>query len=114
MEGQAVKLIDQPSLPHRFQLVTMETHKDTAKAISTMIVRAGAIGATGALGMAQAALEAPNHTFQSYCISSSNLPIPVPRHKISFMASSVSEKPLLQQDKTFGQDSGRCSQCGGR
>ncbi|MGC6508679.1 MAG: S-methyl-5-thioribose-1-phosphate isomerase [Myxococcota bacterium] len=70
MEGQAVKLIDQPSLPHRFQLVTMETHKDTAKAISTMIVRgAGAIGATGAFGMAQAALEAPDNTFQSYIAS---------------------------------------------
>jgi methylthioribose-1-phosphate isomerase len=67
MEGQTVKLIDQPSLPHQFQIVDMSNHHETAKAISTMIVRgAGAIGATGAFGMAQAALEAPTNGFDDY------------------------------------------------
>ena len=57
IEGSTVKMIDQPRLPHQFRIVDMNTHHDTAKAISTMVVRgAGAIGATGALGMAQAAL----------------------------------------------------------
>ena len=67
MEGSVVKLIDQPRLPHEFRIVDMATHRDTARAISTMVVRgAGAIGATGAAGMAQAALEAPDEGFEAY------------------------------------------------
>ncbi|MCB9778292.1 MAG: S-methyl-5-thioribose-1-phosphate isomerase [Alphaproteobacteria bacterium] len=67
LEGSTVKLIDQPRLPHTFGIVDMPTHKHTADAISTMIVRgAGAIGATGAAGMAQAALEAPESGFHAY------------------------------------------------
>jgi S-methyl-5-thioribose-1-phosphate isomerase len=67
MEDGIVRLIDQPRLPHEFRIVDMATHRDTAEAISTMIVRgAGAIGATGAAGMAQAALEAPDGGFRSY------------------------------------------------
>ncbi len=60
MEGGTVRLIDQPRIPHSFGIVDMPDHRATARAISTMIVRgAGAIGATGAFGMAQAALEGP-------------------------------------------------------
>lgn len=61
-------LIDQPKLPHLFQIQRLDHHTQTAQAISTMIVRgAGAIGATGAAGMAQAFLEAPNDdSFQKY------------------------------------------------
>ncbi|MCK6507346.1 S-methyl-5-thioribose-1-phosphate isomerase [Myxococcota bacterium] len=67
LEGSTLKLIDQPQLPHRFAIIDMPTHHDTARAISTMIVRgAGAIGATGAFGMAQAALEAPERGFHEY------------------------------------------------
>ena len=67
MEDGVVRLIDQPRLPHGFHIVDMATHRDTARAISTMIVRgAGAIGATGAAGMAQAALEAPDDDFDAY------------------------------------------------
>ncbi len=67
LEGRQVLLIDQPRLPHEFRVIAMETHRDTARAISTMIVRgAGAIGATGAAGMAQAALEAPDAGFHAY------------------------------------------------
>ena len=67
LEGSTLKLIDQPQLPHTFAIVDMPTHRDTARAISTMIVRgAGAIGATGAFGMAQAALEAPEAGFHAY------------------------------------------------
>ncbi len=67
LEDGVVKLIDQPRLPHEFRIVDMHTHQDTARAISTMIVRgAGAIGATGAAGMAQAALEAPESEFEAY------------------------------------------------
>jgi len=66
-DGPTVYLINQPLLPHRFEIVQMATHRDTAVAISTMIVRgAGAIGATGAAGMAQAVLEAPEVGFDAY------------------------------------------------
>ncbi len=66
-DGRTVFLINQPLLPHRFEIVEMATHLDTARAISTMITRgAGAIGATGAAGMAQAALEAPESRFDAY------------------------------------------------
>jgi len=66
MEGDKVMLIDQPRLPHTFQILTMKTVEDTATAIETMIVRgAGAIGATGAYGMAQAALQAQEHSFDN-------------------------------------------------
>ena len=60
-------MIDQPKLPHLFQIQTLDHHTQTAEAISTMIVRgAGAIGATGASGMAQAVLEAPEDDFDAY------------------------------------------------
>ena len=68
MEGNQVCLIDQPKLPHLFQIQRLDHHTKTAEAITTMIVRgAGAIGATGAAGMAQAFLEAPDDdSFQEY------------------------------------------------
>ena len=54
----AVLLIEQRLLPHRFEQVATRTHRDTARAITDMIVRgAGAIGATAAYGLAQGARE---------------------------------------------------------
>jgi S-methyl-5-thioribose-1-phosphate isomerase len=64
LEGSVVRMIDQPQLPHRFAIADMPTAEDTARAIKTMVVRgAGAIGATGAFGVAQAALQAPDRDF---------------------------------------------------
>lgn len=70
MEGCTVRLINQPKLPHFFEIVDMPTHKDTAMAIKDMTVRgAGAIGATGGFGMAQVALEAPDGAgFHNYIV----------------------------------------------
>jgi methylthioribose-1-phosphate isomerase len=66
-EDGAVVLIDQPLLPHTFALQRLTDHRDVATAISTMVVRgAGAIGATGAYGLALAAREAPNSDFDAY------------------------------------------------
>lgn len=57
IDGSVVKMINQPLLPHEFQIVELNSYKETARAIKNMTVRgAPAIGATGALGMAQAAL----------------------------------------------------------
>ncbi len=63
MEGMAVKMIDQPLLPHRFEIAELADHKATAGAIANMTVRgAGAIGAAAGYAMAQAALEAPDES----------------------------------------------------
>ena len=73
-ESDRVRMIDQPRLPHQFRIVDMATHHDTAAAIRDMTVRgAGAIGATGALGLAQAAVEAPDATFHAYVAAAANL-----------------------------------------
>ena len=73
-EADHVRMIDQPLLPHQFRIVDMATHQDTAKAIRIMTVRgAGAIGATGALGLAQAAVEADDRDFHSFVGAAANL-----------------------------------------
>ena len=60
MDGSVVKTINQPLIPHRFEVVDLPDHRATAEAISNMTLRgAGAIGAAGAFGMAQVFLEAP-------------------------------------------------------
>jgi methylthioribose-1-phosphate isomerase len=68
-----VKMIDQPLLPHRFAIVDMATYADTARAIRDMTVRgAGAIGATGALGLAQAAVSARPGSFHADVAEAAN------------------------------------------
>jgi len=58
MEGRSVVVIDQRLLPHRFKLLRLKNHRETAEAIRNMTIRgAGTIGATAAYGMAQAFLE---------------------------------------------------------
>jgi len=58
MEDDVVCLINQPLLPHRFEIYRSEDYIKTADAIRNMIVRgAPAIGATASYGMAQAILE---------------------------------------------------------
>jgi len=68
MQGTTVKMINQPLIPHTFEIVDLVDHHQTAKAIQTMIVRgAGAIGATAGYGMAQVVLEAPDDSgFEAY------------------------------------------------
>ena len=52
----AVQLIEQRLLPHEFKIVATRDFRETARAITDMIVRgAGAIGATAAYGLAQGA-----------------------------------------------------------
>ena len=70
MEGSTVMMIDQPLLPHTFQISPFPTPEDTARAIKTMVVRgAGAIGATGAYGVAQAALQASEAHFHEEVVA---------------------------------------------
>jgi S-methyl-5-thioribose-1-phosphate isomerase len=63
-DGGTVRLLDQTLLPHAVRIFDAPTVEATAEAIRTMVVRgAGAIGATGAHGVAQAALLAPDRGF---------------------------------------------------
>jgi methylthioribose-1-phosphate isomerase len=58
MEGKYVRVINQHLLPHKFSILTLKNHRETATAIRTMIIRgAGTIGATAAYGLAQACFE---------------------------------------------------------
>lgn len=53
-EKNYVKMINQPLLPHKFEIISLKNYKETALSIKNMTVRgAGAIGATGAFGLAQ-------------------------------------------------------------
>lgn len=73
-EDNRVRMIDQPRLPHAFRIVDMASYRDTAAAIRDMTVRgAGAIGATGALGLAQAAVEAPDRGFHEFVATAANV-----------------------------------------
>ena len=48
-DGWRIKIIDQTRLPHEFNVITLTTADDAARAISTMMVRgAPLIGATTA------------------------------------------------------------------
>jgi S-methyl-5-thioribose-1-phosphate isomerase len=59
-EQGRLRIIDQTLLPHRFAVLDLDSVQATARAIRRMQVRgAGAIGATAAYGLAQAALAAP-------------------------------------------------------
>ena len=55
-QRNAVLLIEQRLLPHKFRIVATRNYRETARAIKDMVVRgAGAIGATAAYGLAQGA-----------------------------------------------------------
>ncbi|HKQ39041.1 MAG TPA: S-methyl-5-thioribose-1-phosphate isomerase [Verrucomicrobiae bacterium] len=52
-----VRLIEQRLLPHKFKIIGTKDFRETARAITDMVVRgAGAIGATAAYGLAQGAM----------------------------------------------------------
>jgi S-methyl-5-thioribose-1-phosphate isomerase len=67
MEGGTVRMINQLVLPFRFSIFDSSDCRTTVRAIKEMIVRgAGAIGAAGGYGTAQAALEAPADGFEGF------------------------------------------------
>jgi translation initiation factor eIF-2B subunit alpha/methylthioribose-1-phosphate isomerase len=58
MQGRDVVVVDQRLLPHKFSLLRLRNHRQTADAIRRMTVRgAGTIGAAAAYGLSQACLE---------------------------------------------------------
>jgi methylthioribose-1-phosphate isomerase len=68
-EGQTVKMIDQRLLPHRFEIIALSHHTETAQAIRDMVTRgAGAIGCAAGYAMAQAALEAKDYSLKEFAV----------------------------------------------
>lgn len=66
-EGKIVKMVDQRKLPHSFKVLTLNNHKETAKAIKIMVTRgAGSIGNAAGFAMAQAAMEAENKPLEDF------------------------------------------------
>jgi methylthioribose-1-phosphate isomerase len=64
MEGPIIRMIDQAVLPHRFKIIDIKDLDELKKAINDMNIRgAGAIGAAGGYGLAQAALQANDADF---------------------------------------------------
>jgi len=60
-DGWSVKIIDQTKLPHVFEIATLATPEDAARAILTMLVRgAPLIGATAAYGVCLAMRKNPS------------------------------------------------------
>jgi methylthioribose-1-phosphate isomerase len=56
VKTNSVQLIEQRLLPHEFKIIGSKNFRETARAITDMVVRgAGAIGATAAYGLAQGA-----------------------------------------------------------
>ncbi len=65
-EDGVVRMLDQPKIPHSFEISDFRTYRDTADSITNMVVRgAGAIGATAGYAMAQGILSAPDSGFSS-------------------------------------------------
>ena len=63
-KNQAVKIIDQTKLPHKFIIKDLKTVKDVINAVKTMEVRgAPLIGATAAYGLVLSILENNDQSF---------------------------------------------------
>ena len=60
MDGNTVRMVNQPLLPHRFEIVDCADYRATARAIRQMTTRgAGALGVAAGYAMAQAVSAAP-------------------------------------------------------
>ncbi len=67
MENGIVKAINQPLLPHKFEISELQNYRETASGIKNMLMRgAGAIGAAAGYAYAQAVLGAPEQGFQEF------------------------------------------------
>ncbi len=66
-KGRVVYLLNQPALPFKFEIFQSRFYRETAKAISDMVVRgAPAIGATAGYATAQAALEFSGDSLEEF------------------------------------------------
>jgi len=67
MQDASIFMINQQLLPHKFEIYESKSYIQTAESIRSMIVRgAPAIGAAGAYGIAQAAMEFSGNDFDNF------------------------------------------------
>ena len=97
LEGRTVRMIDQTLLPFRFAVHDSPGHEQTARCIRDMVVRgAGAIGAAGGYGVAQAALEAPDDGFEAFVEAGArHSRPPAPRRATSSTRSTGCSPPCV-------------------
>lgn len=63
-EEGVVRMLNQPLIPHKFEVADFRTYQESADSITNMVVRgAGAIGATAGYAMAQGVLSAGDSVF---------------------------------------------------
>jgi len=68
MTRSTIHMIDQRLLPHRFRIHQTRNYGETSEAIRNMTLRgAGAIGIAAAYGVTQAAIQAPETSFEQFC-----------------------------------------------
>lgn len=73
MEGETIRIINQPLLPHKFEILNINNLEELKRAINDMQIRgAGAIGAAAGYGLAQAALKAKDENFFETVISAAD------------------------------------------
>jgi methylthioribose-1-phosphate isomerase len=99
MKDHSLFLIEQNSLPFKFEIYESKNYLDTCYAIKSMIVRGAlAIGAAAGFGMAQAFLEAPKENFWQY----------VERAKMDIEATRPTARDLFYAtERVF--DTAKCS-----
>ncbi len=95
-DRNAVLLIEQRLLPHRFEIIATADYRETARAIADMIVRgAPAIAATAAYGLAQGvrAFRTPHSALRASLAPHSALPTSFLRHVQTVFDTLAAARP---------------------
>lgn len=124
MQNNVVKIINQPLLPHKFEIVDCKNYRETASAIKDMMIRgAGAIGAAAGYALAQGILEANNekdiknvyNTIKSTRPTAQNLFYAIDRilKKIKNKSLSEAKKIALAEAQAIAdEDASACKKIG--
>ena len=123
-DNEQVSIIDQTQLPHRFDIITLDTLSDFCHAISSMQVRgAPLIGVTAAYGLAIALRKNPSTQSENKAASqllatrptAVNLQWAIRRMREAISTASIefrAERALLEASNIFDEDIAHCSAIG--
>ncbi|MBU4246644.1 MAG: S-methyl-5-thioribose-1-phosphate isomerase [Nanoarchaeota archaeon] len=119
MEGNSVKMINQLLLPHKFEIASLATHKDTARAIKDMTVRgAGAIGVSAGFAMAQAFIESNDAKYLEEAKKHIESTRPTAQNlfyatnRVLNAAKNSKEAAILEAQKIADEDAENCRKIG--